>query len=64
MRLAVIGSRNATTRINGSVSQLFVAVCWEMRARSRENAVKGSNNTNLEPGLSCVNAIREKCPFD
>ena len=29
-----------------------------------ESAVKGSNNINLEQGLSCVNAIRKRCLFD
>jgi len=64
VRLAVVGGRYAAARIAGSGFQLFVAACWAVRACSKDIAAKGSNSTNLEPGLSCVNAIREKCPFD
>ena len=61
--LAFVGGRNAASRITGPVFQLcrYALGC---EGPFEESAVKGSNNINLEQGLSCVNAIRKRCLFD
>ena len=61
--LAFVGGRNAASRITGPVFQLcrYALGC---EGPFEESAVKGSNNINLEQGLSCVNAIRKRRLFD
>jgi len=62
--LAFVGGRNAASRITGPVFQLLSLRVGLRGPRSRKSAVKGSNNINLEQGLSRVNAIRKRCLFD